>query len=70
MSVLCGCEAISSPNVGSKLAFKFLLCLNWQGNVLLKTKGHMQVDTLHNCCWNKKVKQVLHLKVGMLVNST
>lgn len=43
----------------SKLAVQLLLSLNYQGNILLSTKGRSQVYTLHTCCWNKMVKQVL-----------
>lgn len=58
-SLLCGWEAIFSSRVCSKLAVQFLLSLNYQGNILLSTKGRSQVYTLQTCCWNKTVKQVL-----------
>lgn len=44
---LCGCEAISSPNVCTKLAVQFLLSLNCQSNMLLSPEGHSQVSRPH-----------------------
>lgn len=39
-SLLCVCESIYGPNVCTKLAVQFLLSVNCQGNILLRTEGH------------------------------